>query len=123
MNPNSVYLDDYLSDIHRYTKQLNTLRIKYKKKMLLFKKYLDLYLPEFKYEEPKGGMFIYGKLPNIDTSLFIKECIKKDVIFVPGIEFYSDDSIKDEIRFNYTHTNENDIQKGLSKIAEILKEF
>lgn len=116
-------LDDYLSDINRYHKHLDTLRTEYKNKMLLFKKYLDLYLPEFEYCEPKGGMFIYGKLPNIDTSLFIKECIKQNVIFVPGIEFYSDDSINDEIRFNFTHTNENDIKKGLSKIAEILKDF
>ncbi len=116
-------LDDYLNDINRYKIHLNTLRTEYKSKMLLFKKYLDLYLPEFEYIEPKGGMFIYGKLPNIDISLFIQECIKHEVIFVPGIEFYSDDSIKDEIRFNFTHTNKNDIKKGLSKIAEILKEF
>lgn len=116
-------LDDYLNDINKYKQHLDTLRREYKNKMLLFKKYLDLYLPEFEYLEPKGGMFIYGKLPNIDTSLFIQECLKYEIIFVPGNEFYSDNSIKDEIRFNFTHTNENDIKKGLSKIAEILKEF
>jgi len=116
-------LDDYLNDITQYKKHLNTLRSEYKNKMLLFKKYLDLYLPEFEYCEPKGGMFIYGKLPNIDTSVFIQECIKHEVIFVPGIEFYSDDSIKDEIRFNFTHTSEDEIKIGLEKIATILKEF
>lgn len=116
-------LNDYLSDINRYKTHINTLRTEYKIKMLVFKKYLDLYLPEFEYKEPKGGMFIYGRLPNIDTSLFIKECIKHEVIFVPGIEFYNDDSIKDEIRFNFTHTNKHDIKKGLSTLARILKDF
>jgi len=116
-------LDDYLNDIGKYKKHLDTLRSAYKNKMLIFKKYLDLFIPEFEYLEPKGGMFIYGKLSNIDTSLFIQECLKHEVIFVPGIEFYSDDSINDEIRFNFTHTNENDIKKGLSKIAMILKDF
>ena len=116
-------VDDYLNDTAQYKKHLDTLRQQYKIKMLVFKKYLDLYLPEFQYYEPKGGMFIYGRLPNIDTSLFIKECMKKEVIFVPGIEFYEDDTIKDEIRFNFTHTSINDIKKGLHKIARILKDF
>ena len=116
-------LDDYLSDINRYKKHLDTLRAEYKNKMLLFKKYLDLYLPQFEYIEPKGGMFIYGRLPDIDTALFIQECLKHEVIFVPGNEFYSDDSIINEIRFNFTHTTKNEIEKGLQIIALILKEF
>jgi len=116
-------VDDYLNDKAQYKKHLATLREQYKIKMLVFKEYLNLYLPEFQFCEPKGGMFIYGRLPNIDTSLFIKECLKKDVLFVPGIEFYSDDSIKDEIRFNFTHTSITNIKKGLQKIAKILEEL
>jgi 2-aminoadipate transaminase len=116
-------LDDYLNDKNRYTNHLDTLRIEYKVKMHLFKKYLDLYIPEFKYCEPKGGMFIYGKLLNVDTSLLLKECIKHDVIFVPGAEFYNNDKIKDEIRFNFTRTSINEVKKGLQKISEILKIF
>ena len=116
-------LADYLNDTNKYKKHLDNLRIEYKVKMHLFKKYLDLYLPQFKYSTPKGGMFIYGKLSNIDTSLLLKECMKDDVVFVPGVEFYNDDKIKDEIRFNFTRTSINEIKQGLSKIAEILKSF
>jgi len=114
-------LNDYLSDINKYKKHLTTVRSEYKKQMLLFTKYLDKYLPSFIYIKPKGGMFVYGKLPNIDTSLLIQECMKHDIVFVPGIEFYSDGSGKDEIRFNFTRTNKRKIKKGLSKIADILE--
>jgi len=115
-------LNDYLKDKRKYTKHLKTLRAEYKKQMLLFTKYLDRYLPQFVYTKPKGGMFVYGKLPNIDTSLLIVECIKHNIVFVPGVEFYADASIKDEIRFNFTRTNKREIKKGLSKIAEILQD-
>ena len=114
-------LNDYLCDINKYKKHLSVIRSSYKKQMLLFTKYLDKYLPSFIYKKPKGGMFVYGKLPNMDTSLLIQECMKHDIVFVPGIEFYADASVKDEIRFNFTRTNKRKIKKGLSKIADILK--
>jgi len=113
-------LNDYLNDTHNFYSHLKNLRAAYKHKMLLFKKYLDLYLPAFEYIEPKGGMFIYGKLPNIDTSELVKMCLKNDVVFVPGIEFYNENKAHDEIRFNFTHTNEEQIKQGLSKIAVIV---
>ncbi|MGB5867982.1 MAG: aminotransferase class I/II-fold pyridoxal phosphate-dependent enzyme, partial [Arcobacteraceae bacterium] len=113
-------LNDYLNNIDDFYTHLDSLRASYKNKMLLFKKYLDIYLPQFEYVEPKGGMFIYGKLPNINTALLVQECLKNDVVFVPGIEFYNDASITDEIRFNFTHTDEKNIEIGLSKIAEIV---
>ncbi|BFU78975.1 PLP-dependent aminotransferase family protein [Arcobacter sp. 15-2] len=113
-------LNDYLNDTHNFHSHLESLRAVYKQKMLLFKKYLDLYLPKFEYIEPKGGMFIYGKLPNINTAELVKVCLKNDVVFVPGVEFYSENKVHDEIRFNFTHTNEEQIIQGLSKIAVIV---
>ncbi|MGB5867184.1 MAG: PLP-dependent aminotransferase family protein, partial [Arcobacteraceae bacterium] len=86
-------LNDYLNNIDDFYTHLDSLRASYKNKMLLFKKYLDIYLPQFEYVEPKGGMFIYGKLPNLNTALLVQECLKNDVVFVPGIEFYNDASI------------------------------
>jgi len=116
-------LNDYLNDKNGYANHLNTLRTEYKNKMLLFKKYLDLYLPEFQYSEPKGGMFIYGKLENINTSTLVQKCLKNNVIFVPGCEFYDTNPKVNEIRFNFTYTNEEKIKIGLSKISDMIKEL
>jgi len=116
-------LNDYLEDIKQYQNHISILRQEYKSKMLCFKKYLELYLPNFEYVEPKGGMFFYGKLPNINTSLFVQECLKKDVVFVPGVEFYNDDVVQDEIRFNFTHSSCEEIKKGLVVMKEVLSTF
>jgi len=116
-------LNDYLNNMQQYEVHLNHLREEYKSKMLVFKKYLELYLPSFKYVEPKGGMFIYGTLQDVDTSKFVVECLKNDVVFVPGIEFYNDDLIKNQIRFNYTHSTPADIREGLLIIKKALITF
>jgi len=116
-------LDDYLNDMQEYEKHLHKLRKEYHAKMLVFKKYLEIYLPSFKYVEPKGGMFIYGELEDIDTSKFVIECLKHDVVFVPGIEFYTNDLIKNQIRFNFTHSTPSDIIEGLLVIKKILLSF
>ncbi|MGB3751956.1 MAG: aminotransferase class I/II-fold pyridoxal phosphate-dependent enzyme, partial [Arcobacteraceae bacterium] len=116
-------LNDYLNNMQQYQEHLNNLREEYKSKMLVFKKYLEMYLPSFKYVEPKGGMFIYGTLEDVDTSKFVVECLKNDVVFVPGIEFYNDDLIKNQIRFNFTHSSPADIREGLLVIKKILLAF
>jgi len=116
-------LNDYLDDKNEYTNHLHNLRKEYKNKMLLFKKYLDLCLPEFEYTEPKGGMFIYGKLRDINTSDLIQKCLEQNVVYVPGIEFYDKNGQENEIRFNFTHTDEEKIKIGLTTIANIIKDF
>ena len=67
---------------------------------------------------PKGGMFIYGRLKGIDTMALLRRCLDEGVIFVPGCEF---DGKRDEIRFNFSHSNLIQIKKGLEKIKRVLE--
>ncbi len=115
-------LDEYLNDMSNYKEHLEKLRCEYKKKMEYFSVVLRHILPEFEFEEPKGGMFIYGKLRGINTYEFVFEAIKEKVVYVPGSEFYLDESECDEIRFNYTHSSKKDIKKGIKRLAKMLKE-
>ncbi|MEA3384061.1 MAG: aminotransferase class I/II-fold pyridoxal phosphate-dependent enzyme [Campylobacterota bacterium] len=107
-------LDDYSSHIKK-------LRKSYKKKMQVFCSYLDDILPELEYEKPKGGMFIYGKLPNIDTKILVQKCLEAGVVFVPGEEFYKHTNIKDEIRFNFTSVTAKQMEIGLILILQTIK--
>jgi len=110
---------EYLKDAQTLELHLNKLRVKYKEKMLYFSKELDCYLPSFSYEKPKGGMFIYGALENIDTSKFLQKCLQNGVVYVPGIEFGGE---YNEIRFNFTNNSLQDITKGLKRIKKSLEE-
>ncbi len=116
-------LNDYLRDVSRYDEHLNLLRKIYAKKMQMFKIYLDELLPEFKHSKPKGGMFIYGEIPDVDISILVQKCLDRGVVFVPGEEFYTDGSKNSEIRFNFTHCKTTDIFKGLNIIGKVLKEL
>ncbi|EIF51630.1 PLP-dependent aminotransferase family protein [Sulfurovum sp. AR] len=106
-------IDDYLSDIENYQTHLETIRSSYGEKMEFFAKALDEFLPMFEYRKPKGGMFIYGSLDGISTSNLVQKCLQKNVVFVPGREFYLNGSIDNEIRFNFTNSTKNEIVKGL----------
>jgi len=113
-------LDDYLSDIEQYKKHLTLLRENYKQKMEFFAQSLDTILPSFRYERPKGGMFIYGSLPNIDSSKLIDKALKEGVVFVPAVEFYISDEPTNEIRFNFSLASEDEVVLGLERIAKLL---
>jgi len=116
-------LDHYLTDMHSYKAHTKLLRKMYGKKMQVFKSYLDELLPEFVYSVPQGGMFIYGRLPQIDASSLLQACLKRGVLFVPGNEFYKEEQGKDEIRFNFTNASSKEVYRGLKIIAEVYREM
>ncbi len=113
-------LNEYLEDISIYKRHIEVLRKKYQKKMKYFSKYLRKYLPQFEFEEPKGGMFIYGKLPNTDTRELVYKALEQKVVYVPGSEFYLDYETCDEIRFNYTHSGKKEIKRGIKRLKKLI---
>jgi 2-aminoadipate transaminase len=115
-------LDEYLKDSKKYENHIKLLRKKYQNKMEYFSKCLQKYLLQFEFKKPKGGMFIYGRLPNINTKELVYEALKQKVVYVPGSEFYLDNEECDEIRFNYTHSSKKEIKQGIKRLARIIGE-
>ena len=113
-------LNDYLNDEKRYANHLGILRKKYQRKMVFFAKKLDEILPDFQYERPKGGVFIYGSLPNVDSSKLVKRALENGVVFVPGIEFYNESKVSGEIRFNFSLASEEEVVLGLRRVSELI---
>ena len=109
-------LNNYLEESAKYEKHLNFLRSAYKTKMEIFTKELKNNLSNFKFEIPKGGMFVFGSLPGIDTFELVQKCMKEKVVYVPANQFYLDERVSDEIRFNFTHTTESEVIEGLKRI-------
>ena len=126
LHTNSVaqrIIDHYLNNSQRYNEHLAMLREVNKAKMEFFTNELEKILPMFRYTKPKGGMFVYGTLVGVNTSNLLKMCLKNDVVFVPGCEFYLDKKADNEIRFNFTKTTKEQAVKGLEIIKKsLLKE-
>ena len=88
----------------------------------IFFQALKTIMPEFKHQTPKGGMFLYGAFEDkkIDTFALVQDCLKKKVVYVPANQFYIDKVPNSEIRFNYTHSSFEQIEKGLKLIKSCL---
>lgn len=115
-------LDEYLNNEEKYEKHLQSIRDDYKAKAEFFSQKLKEIMPEFKHEVPKGGMFLYGGFDSkIDTFALVQECLKKKVVYVPANQFFIDKIPNSEIRFNYTHSSFEDIEKGIKLIKSCLK--
>ena len=117
-------LNNYLENIQNYQCHLQNIRDVYSTKMEFFAKALQEYLPSFIFEKPKGGMFIYGFIEGIDTYKLVQKCIKEKVVFVPANQFFLDKETSNAIRFNFTHSNSDEVIVGLQKIAiEVLAQI
>lgn len=113
-------LNEYLKDEQKYEKHLQKIRDDYKQKAEFFCEQLNIHLPQFKYEKPKGGMFLYGSFEGIDSFALVQKCIEQKVVYVPGNQFYIDKVPNGEIRFNYTHSTFEQIEKGIKLIKSCL---
>ncbi len=101
---------------------IETIRRHYGAKKRALANILREELPEFSFVEPDGGMFIYGRLQGANTKTLVDACLKRDVVFVPGGEFYPEALSTDEIRFNFTHADPETMRRGVRIIARCHRE-
>lgn len=105
-------------------KQIPIIKKVYKNKRDLMLEALEKYFPEgCRWTRPVGGMFIFAYLPEkIDTSLMLEKAKQKKVAYVPGRSFFVDGSGWNTMRLNFTFVNEEEIEEGIRRLAELIKE-
>ena len=75
------------------------------------------------WSRPKGGFFIWLKLPDyLDTKEILADAVRNKVAFVPGSGFYADGGGKNEARLAYCTESTERIEKGIKILAGIIKE-
>lgn len=117
---NQMLINDYLEN-YDLEEHLSLIRQNYKSKMQFMSKCLKKYLPSFSFEEPKGGMFIYGEFDE-DSFPLAKKALEKSVAFVPATVFYHDNRKSKEARFNFTNSSFEQIEEGIKIISTLLNE-
>jgi DNA-binding transcriptional MocR family regulator len=72
---------------------------------------------------PPGGLFFWLSLArHMDTRTLLPEAIRRGVAFMPGEPFYPD--LPDgcgALRLNFSHASEEQIERGLPMLAELLQ--
>ncbi len=114
------FLTEYDLDAH-----IAKIRELYGRKCALMLSELDGKLPgSVRYTRPEGGLFIWADLPEYaDMKEIIKELVKRKLAVVPGDTFLCDNGIgTGGFRMNYSTPSDAQIIKGVSILADVLKE-
>lgn len=82
------------------------------------------YMPEsVKWTEPQGGLFLFVTLPaGNDTEIIFEKALAKNVAFVSGTTFFCNDSGRNTMRLNFSFSNDEEIEEGIRRLAEVIKE-
>lgn len=98
---------------------LKVLRNEYLERRDLLQKHLRKYMPkEVTWNEPKGGFYIWLKLPaHIRSTDIFKESVSKGVVFVTGRTFDPSSKKDDRLRLSYSNMPKDEIEKGVMILA------
>lgn len=101
---------------------LTFLRKEYKERKDLLHNNLIKYMPsQISWNEPKGGFYIWLKLPEeISSTEIFDRCLQKGVVFVTGRTFDPHNVKDDRLRLSYSNMAKDDIEKGVIIMAEII---
>ncbi len=115
-------LGEYLGD-GTYFKILDSIRESYSRKQNLVCEALDgLKKYGVSYVKPRGGVYIWCKLPEgVDSKKFVEKAYKAGVSFVPGYVFYPiKNGGRDHIRINFSFETEERLTEGLRILENVL---
>lgn len=87
---------------------------------------MDDFFPQgFSWSKPEGGMFIWAEGPQgMDALKLYDEAINKQVAFVPGRYFYTEEGAgSNTLRLNFTMADEKTIRAAIERLADAMKKF
>lgn len=113
-------LDNSLED------HLNSIRTFYRSQADHMITTMRRYFPEsVTWIKPKGGMFIWVTLPlGIESKLLLEKAIAKNVLFVPGENFYVGSTQGGNcLRMNFSNPSKEDIFRGIKILGDLIFEM
>lgn len=105
-------------------KQIERIRRLYAKKREVMLEALRKYMPEgVEWTEPEGGLFLWVKLPKkMNTSALFPKAVENKVIYVVGSAFHCDGKGQNTMRLNFSYPSEEQISKGIERLARMIRE-
>ena len=84
----------------------------------------ELFPPGVSWTKPQGGLFLWGMLPKgMDTTEIFKTAVLRKVAFVPGASFFALGGGENTMRLNFSYSNPDQIQIGIERLGNLLKEM
>lgn len=114
---------DYLMN-HELNEHIDHIKDLYKKQSDAMLQAMKEFFPDsVSYTMPKGGMFVWGSLPEGESSLkLFDRAMEEKVAFVPGNPFYVDDTkAVPTFRLNYTNSEPEVIREGIRRLGKLME--
>lgn len=106
--------------------QIEKITAFYKARRDVMLKVLDEVMPEsVSWTRPEGGMFVWITVPeHVDVQELFHKAIENKVAFVTGSAFFIDEAVKpNTLRVNFVSENGEQIEEGIKRLAQSLKEM
>lgn len=84
---------------------------------------LNHYLPEVKFQDPQGGMFLWVEYPDVRENELMERIMEKKVVMVPGNEFRLKESDSAFFRMNFGFLQGSDMEEGVKRIHSVYRDI
>jgi 2-aminoadipate transaminase len=111
----------YLKEVE-FDERIGMLREGYRNRRDTMIKSLEQFFPKSAtWYVPKGGFFVWIKIPGADTSRLLEEALAIGVSYVPGKYFFFNQEDGTEfLRLSFSYADEKEIIKGIQKLGQLL---
>ncbi|MCH4209534.1 PLP-dependent aminotransferase family protein [Bifidobacterium sp.] len=112
----TTYLDNF-----DWKKQINDYRGMYKKRCDTMDAALREYLPYCSWHKPKGGFYIWLKIPEgLDSRAMLPRAVTAKVAYVAGTGFYMNGEGRDHMRLSFCYPTPDRIHEGIRRLAGVI---
>ncbi|TGL72426.1 PLP-dependent aminotransferase family protein [Leptospira jelokensis] len=84
---------------------------------------LKQYLPEVRFQNPLGGMFLWVEFPHVSETEMMRKIMEKKVVMVPGNEFRLEPSEVAFFRMNFSFLKETEMEDGVRRIQDVYRDI
>ncbi len=112
----TTYLDNF-----DWKNQINDYRSMYKERMETMDAALRKYLPYCEWNVPKGGFYIWLKIPEgLDARDMLPRAITARVAYVSGTAFYDNGQGADHMRLSFCYPTPERITEGIRRLSTVI---
>ncbi len=114
----------YLAD-NDLDEHIEKIKVMYSERCSCMAAMVQKYFPDGVHcTRPEGGMFMWVTLPDgLSSWDLLKLSTEEKVVFVPGSEFYVEDPDLRTFRINYTNSDADVIEAGISRLGRSIRKL
>lgn len=112
-----------LLDVLDWNEHLRSIQTFYSERKKTLVSLLKEYLPEAKFSDPEGGMFLWVEYPKVSPKELMKQCLTSGVAMVPGSEFSPTNRSSSQFRMNFSFLGKEEMEVGVKRIAKVYRDI